>query len=157
MIIEVARDFILEYPESLEQAVLYLRDVKKSLSCVSFIEALRLEQNHIYADLVVDVPVLGSQRLDFHSILEPHPTGADLIAQKRQGRAWAAVSGRGSAVQAANQTQIHYGLQIAVYLELPNTGKWGGRAFEKMAQATAKTAIERLTKEFKDGVQLGMF
>ncbi len=156
MIIEVSKDFILEYPDSLEQAVLYLTDVKKSLAHVSFIENLRLEQNHIFADLVVDVPVLGSQCLDFDSILEPHATGANLVAQKREGRAWAAVSGQGRAVQTNNQTQIHYALQIAVYLELPSTDKWGGRAFEKMAQATAKTAIERLTREFGHGVSQGM-
>ncbi len=156
MKIEVARNFILEYPDSLEQAVLYLTDVKKSLAHVSFIANLRLEQNNIYADLVVDVPVLGSQRLDFHSVLEPHPTGANLLAQKREGRAWAAVSGQGSAMKTANQTQIHYALQIEIHLELPNTGKWGGRAFEKMAQATAKTAIERMTKDFGHGVQMGM-
>ena len=156
MNLEVHKKFVLEYPDSLEQAVLYLTDVQKSLAHVQFIQGLRLEQNHIYADLVVDVPVLGTQRLDFHSVLEPHNTGANLIAQPLQGRAWAEVSGLGSAVEINQRVEIHYALSIVVHLELPSADKWGGRAFEKMVQATAKTAIERMTKDFGQGVLNGM-
>lgn len=154
--IETAKNFILEYPSSLSEAILYLCDVQKSLSHVQFIKGLRLEQNHVYADLVVEVPVLGTQRLDFHSVLEPHSTGANLIAQPLQGRAWAEVSGQGRVVQINERVEIHYALQIIVHLELPSADKWGGRAFEKMAQATAKTAIERMTRDFGHGVQMGM-
>jgi Protein of unknown function (DUF3809) len=155
MIIEVEREFRLEYPSTLEQAVLYLQDVSKSLANVSFIKNLRFEPPHVYADLTVDVPVLGEQHLDFHSVLELHALGANLIAQPRQGRAWAAVAGQGT-VEANQTIEILYVLQITVHLELPSAEKWGGRAFEKMAQATAKTAIERMTKEFGLGVQRGM-
>jgi hypothetical protein len=154
--IETIKNFVLEYPNSLEAAVLYLCDVQKSLAQVPFIKNLRLEQHHVYADLVVEVPVLGQQRLDFHSILEPHSTGANLIAQALQGKAWAEVSGQGQAIQTEQRVEIHYALQIIVHLELPTADKWGGRAFEKMAQATAKTAIERMTKEFGQGVLKGM-
>jgi hypothetical protein len=154
--IETAKNFILEYQGSLSDAILYLTDVQKSLAHVPFIDGLRLEQNHVYADLVVEVPVLGTQRLDFHSVLEPHNTGANLIAQPLQGRAWAEVSGQGKAIQTNVKVEILYGLQIIVHLELPTADKWGGRAFEKMAQATAKTAIERMTKDFGQGVLKGM-
>lgn len=156
MNIETIQNFVLEYPNSLSDAILFLTDVQQSLAQVQFIKGLELKENHVYADLVVEVPVLGTQRLDFHSILEPHSTGANLIAQPLQGKAWAEVSGQGKAVQMNNQVEIHYALQITVHLELPSADKWGGRAFEKMAQATAKTAIERLTKEFGHGVQMGM-
>ncbi len=155
MIIKVERDFRLEYPGTFEQAVLYLQDVSKSLAGVLFIENLRFESPDVYADLTVDVPVLGRQHLDFHSILEFHALGANLIAQPRQGRAWAAVAGQGK-VEANQTIEILYALQISVHLELPVSEKWGGRAFEKMAQATAKTAIERMTKEFGLGVQRAM-
>jgi hypothetical protein len=155
MIIEVERNFRLEYPGTFEQAVLYLQDVSKSLAGVSFIENLRFESPNVYADLIVDVPVLGRQHLDFYSILEFHALGANLIAQPRQGRAWAAVAGQGT-VEVNQRIEILYALQITVHLELPSAEKWGGRAFEKMAQATAKTAIERMTKEFGLGVQRTM-
>lgn len=155
MNIEVSKDFTLEYPNSLEQATSYLCDVQKSLAHVRFIRGLRVMEQNIYADLIVDVPILGEQRLDFHSILEPHATGANLIAQPRQGRAWAAVSGQGRAIQ-NGKVEIHYALQITIHLELPSTDKWGSRAFEKMVQATAKSAVERMTREFGQGVQMGM-
>jgi hypothetical protein len=154
--IQTSKTFILEYPNSLQQAILYLTNVQKSLAHVPFIQGLRLIGNQVYADLVVDVPVLGQQRLDFHSVLEPHKSGANLIAQPLQGKAWAEVSGLGSAVQTNQEVEIHYALSIIVHLELPNADKWGGRAFEKMAQATARTAIERMTREFGHGVQMGM-
>ena len=64
MKIETAKNFILEYSGSLSDAILYLCDVQKSLAHVQFIKGLRLEQNHVYADLVVEVPVLGTQRLE---------------------------------------------------------------------------------------------
>lgn len=156
MIIEVSQDFTLPYPSTLEHAVLYLTDVQKSLAQVRFIRDLQISGKQIYANLIVDVPVLGEQKLDFHSILEPHRTGANLLAQERTGRAWAAVAGQGSAVQNANGTQILYALQIAVHLELLVGDKWGGKAFEKMARATAQTAIQRLTLEFGRGVLAGM-
>lgn len=155
MIIQTTKNFVLEYPNSFQEAVLYLSNVQKSLAQVQFIKGLRLEGNQVYADLVVEVPVLGTQRLDFHSILEPHSTGANLIAQPLQGKAWAEVSGQGSAIQ-NSRVEIHYALQVTVHLELPSADKWGGRAFEKMAQATAKTAIERMTRDFGQGVLLGM-
>ncbi|MFN3266089.1 MAG: DUF3809 family protein, partial [Deinococcales bacterium] len=58
--------------------------------------------------------------------------------------------------RAQDVVQISYALQITVHLELPVGEKWGGRAFEKMVQATAQSAIERLTLEFERGVSAGM-
>jgi hypothetical protein len=98
---------------------------------------------------------LGVQRLDFASRLEHHPEGADLIALPRTGKAWAEVAGQGRVREEAG-AQIFYALQIVVHLELPVGDKWGGRAFEKMVQATAKSAVERLTHEFGRGVSAAM-
>jgi hypothetical protein len=155
MNIEAAREFVLPFAGSSSEAVLFLRDVRRSLAQVRFITDLRLEGQEVMANLLVDVPVLGEQRLDFASRLESHPDGADLIALPRSGKAWAEVSGQGR-VREETGVQILYALQIVVHLELPVGEKWGGKAFEKMVQATAKSAIQRLTLEFGRGVLAGM-
>jgi hypothetical protein len=149
--IEAARDFLLPFSGSSDEALRFLRDVRCSLVQVRFIDDLRLETDTILANLLIDVPVLGEQRLDFASKLTPHPEGADLIALPLSGKAWAEVSGQGRMRQTAG-VEIFYALQIAVHLELPVGEKWGGRAFEKMVQATAQNAIQRLTLEFERGV-----
>jgi Protein of unknown function (DUF3809) len=156
MKIEAAREFLLPFVGSSEAALVFLRDVQRSLARVRFIDDLRLEGEQVLANLLIDVPVLGVQRLDFASRLEAHPEGADLIALPRTGKAWAEVAGQGRVRQEADAVQIHYALQIVVHLELPVGEKWGGRAFEKMVQATAKSAVERLTLEFGRGVTAAM-
>jgi Protein of unknown function (DUF3809) len=153
--LEVIRTFTIAHPGTVDEAIFYLRDVQKSLARVSFIRDLRVESGDVFADLVVDVPVLGEQRLDFHSRLEPVPNGANLIALPKQGRAWAEVSGEGRVSPAAQGSSIAYTLRITAHLEMPTAEKWGGRAFEKMARATAEKAIERMTLEFPKGVQAG--
>ncbi len=155
MKLEVVRTFTIPHPGTVDQATAYLRDVNKSLSKVSFIRDLRVEGDDIFADLVVDVPVLGEQRLDFHSRLEHVPNGANLIALPKEGRAWAEVSGEGRITAATNGSSIAYTLSITAHLEMPTAEKWGGRAFEKMARATASSAIERMTLEFPKGVKAG--
>jgi Protein of unknown function (DUF3809) len=154
--IEAARDFVLPFVGSSAEATAFLRDVLHSLARVRFIDDLRLENQTVLANLLIDVPVLGEQRLDFASRLELHPEGANLIAQPRTGKAWAEVSGQGRVRESAHAVQIHYALQIVVHLELPVGEKWGSKAFEKMVQATAKSAVERLTLEFGRGVTAGM-
>jgi hypothetical protein len=149
--IEAAREFLLPFGGSGDEALAFLRDVQRSLVQVRFIDDLQLEADTILANLLIDVPVLGEQRLDFASKLEFHPEGANLIALPRTGKAWAEVAGQGRVRQAAG-VEIFYALQIAAHLELPVGEKWGGRAFEKMVQATAKSAIQRLTSEFGRGV-----
>jgi carbon monoxide dehydrogenase subunit G len=153
--LEVIRTFTIGHPGSTDEAIAYLRDVRKSLARVSFIRDLRVEGDNVFADLVVDVPVLGEQRLDFHSRLESAPNGANLIALPKQGRAWAEVSGEGRVTPANFGSSIEYTLRITAHLEMPTAEKWGGRAFEKMARATAEKAIDRMTLEFPKGVQAG--
>jgi hypothetical protein len=153
--IEAAREFLLPFAGSGAEALAFLRDVQRSLAQVRFIDDLRLEGQNVLANLLIDVPVLGEQRLDFASTLEFHPEGADLVALPRSGKAWAEVSGQGR-VRENSGIQIFYALQIVVHLELPVGEKWGGKAFEKMVQATAKNAVQRLTLEFGRGVTAGM-
>ncbi|NJK43328.1 MAG: DUF3809 family protein [Pleurocapsa sp. SU_196_0] len=152
MRIEVRREFVIPYPGSLEDAIAFLRDVTRTLSRVNFIRHLRLERVDVYADLVVDVPFLGEQHLDFHSVLEETPLGAKLNGLEGDGRAWAQVSGDGRAEATADGSRISYDLHVLVFVSLPSSEKWGGKAFEKMAQATAEKAIERMTLEFPRGV-----
>ncbi|MFN3267293.1 MAG: DUF3809 family protein, partial [Deinococcales bacterium] len=95
MKIVAARDFLLDFPASFEDALDFLRDVKRSLAQVRFIDDLQIVREEIRANLLIDVPVLGKQRLDFASKLEPHEAGADLVALPRMGKAWAQVAGQG--------------------------------------------------------------
>ena len=156
MQINVQRQFTIVHPSTVLEAVTYVRDVEKSLSHVSFIKNLRLEGQLVTADLAVDVPFLGQQLLDFKSRLEPHPDGASLIGLEKSGRAWAMVGGQARVSSAPPGSSIEYALEITVFIALPSSEKWGGKAFEKMAQATAEKAIERLTLEFPRGVAAGI-
>jgi carbon monoxide dehydrogenase subunit G len=150
--LEVDREFVLAYPGSVVQAVAFVQNVPVSLAHVSFIRNLRLEGSDIFADLRIDAPIIGEQLLDFHSRLEPIADGANLIALERTGKAWAEVAGQAHVTPDGATSSIRYQLRIVVHLELPVTDRWGGRAFEKMAHATAQRSIERLSLEFPDGV-----
>jgi hypothetical protein len=152
MHIEVQREFSILHPGSREDAVMFLRDVRQSLGRVGFIRNLRLEGAEVYADLAVDVPFLGQQLLDFHSRLEERPDGANLVGLEGAGKAWAMVGGEGRVMPDDGGSRIVYALRVAVFVALPTSEKWGGKAFEKMAQATAEKAVERMTLEFPRGV-----
>ena len=157
MKLEVERRFGFTYPGSAVEATAFVQDVQRSLSKVAFIKNLRIEDHDVFADLGVDVPFLGEQRIDFHSRLEPQPDGAKLIAQPGSGKAWAEVAGQARVTpDGGGRSSIQYALQIAVYLSLPVGESWGGRAFEKMAEATAARAIERMTEQFPEGVRAAM-
>ncbi len=156
MQISVQRQFTIPHPSPVLEATRYVRDINRSLSHVSFIKNLRLEGDLVTADLAVDVPFLGQQLLDFQSRLELHPDGANLIGIEKSGKAWAMVSGQARVSPAPQGSSIEYALHIAVFIALPSSEKWGGKAFEKMAQATAEKAIERLTLEFPRGVAAGI-
>jgi carbon monoxide dehydrogenase subunit G len=154
--LEVEREFVLAYPGTSEQAIAFVQNVPVSLAHVPFIRGLRLEGLEIFADLRIDAPIIGEQRLDFHSRLEPTDDGAKLIALERTGKAWAEVAGQARVKPDGRISSIVYALRIVVHLELPVTDRWGGRAFEKMAHATAQRSIERLSLEFPDGVLAAM-
>lgn len=157
MKLEVEREFALVYPGPAAEAVAFVQDVQRSLERVTFIKNLRLEGHDVLADLGVDVPFLGEQRIDFHSKLEPREDGAVLIALPASGKAWAEVSGQARVTPSeAGRSSIQYALQITVHLALPIGDQWGGRAFEKMAHATAARAIERMTEQFPAGVRAAM-
>jgi Protein of unknown function (DUF3809) len=152
MKLEVEREFRFAYPGSVSDAIAFVQDVQRSLQHVAFIKNLRLEGHEVFADLGVDVPILGEQRIDFHSRLEPREDGAVLIALPGAGKAWAEVSGQARALPTSQHSSIQYALQIVVHLELPIGNQWGGRAFEKMAHATAQRAVLRMTEQFPAGV-----
>jgi carbon monoxide dehydrogenase subunit G len=161
MKLEVEREFVLAYPGSSAQAIAFVQNVPVSLAHVSFIQNLRLEGSSIFADLRIDAPIIGEQHLDFHSRLETTDDGARLIALHRTGKAWAEVAGQAHVTadtgQASGATSsIRYQLLIVIHLELPVTDRWGGRAFEKMAHATAQRSVERLSLEFPEGVLTAM-
>ncbi len=156
MKLTVEREFRFAYPGPVSEAIAFVRDVQRSLRRVAFIQNLRLDGSDVFADLGVDVPILGAQRIDFHSRLEPRSDGAALIALPGAGKAWAEVSGQARAAPDGDFSSIQYALHIAVHLELPIGNQWGGRAFEKMAHATAERAVIRMTEQFPAGVLAAM-
>jgi hypothetical protein len=178
MILHVDRQFDIPFPGHVDDGIAFIRDVKKSLENVSFIRNLRVEGNDVFAHLRIEVPFLGERLLDFRSTLEPVIDGANLIAQPLEGKFWAAVNGEGRVTStgttsssndssaslrsssndssASLRSSIHYHLRAEVHLELPVAEKWGGRAFAKMAEATAQRTIERMAQEFPIGVSKGM-
>jgi carbon monoxide dehydrogenase subunit G len=156
MILEVDRTFEIPFQGNVDAGIAFIRDVQKSLENVSFIRNLRVEGNDVFAHLRIEVPFLGERLLDFRSTLEPVSDGANLIAQKLEGKFWAAVNGEGRVTGTGATSSIHYHLRAEVHLELPVAEKWGGRAFAKMAEATAQRTIERMAQEFPIGVSKGM-
>jgi hypothetical protein len=159
--LEVEREFVLAYPGTSAQAIAFVQNVPVSLAHVSFIRNLRLEGSDIFADLRIDAPIIGEQHLDFYSRLETTGDGAKLIALERTGKAWAEVAGQAHVTADTGQasgvtSSIRYLLRIVIHLELPVTDRWGGRAFEKMAHATAQRSVERLSLEFPEGVLAAM-
>jgi hypothetical protein len=159
--LEVEREFVLAHPGTSEQAIAFVQNVPVSLAHVSFIRNLKLEGSDIFADLRIDAPIIGEQLLDFHSRLETTGDGAKLIALERTGKAWAEVAGQAHVTADIGQasavtSSIRYQLRIVIHLELLVTDRWGGRAFEKMAHATAQRSVERLSLEFPEGVLAAM-
>lgn len=156
MILEVDRTFDIPFPGSVDAGIDFIRDVKKSLENVSFIRNLRIEGDDVFAHLRIEVPFLGERLLDFRSTLSPQPDGANLVSHALEGKFWAAVNGEGRVSATGETSNIHYHLRATVHLELPIAEKWGGRAFAKMAEATAQRTIERMAQEFPIGVRKGM-
>ena len=156
MILEVDRTFNIPFPGSSDAGIAFIRDVKKSLENVSFIRNLRVEGDDVFAHLRIEVPFLGERLLDFRSTLSPQPDGANLISHQLEGKFWAEVNGEGTVTATGETSSIQYHLKALVHLELPVAEKWGGRAFAKMAEATAQRTIERMAQEFPIGVRLGM-
>ena len=165
MKLEVEREFVLAFPGSSAEAIAFVQNVPVSLAHVSFIQNLRLEGSDVLADLCIDAPIIGEQHLDFHSRLETTDDGARLVALERTGKAWAEVAGQAhvtpdsldslDSLDSATSS-IRYQLRIVIHLQLPVADRWGGRAFEKMAHATAQRSVERLSLEFPQGVLAAM-
>lgn len=159
MRLELERDFELDYPGPPEEAAAFLADPARSLARVPFLAGLRVQGDEVAADLMVDAPLLGPQRLDFRSRLRTAPAGehgADLVPLARSGRAWAEVAGSGRAEPAAGGSRITYRLRVVVHLELPDAGSWGGRALARMAGRAAESTLERVTEEFPAAVRAAM-
>lgn len=152
MIFEAAEHFTLTYPGSEEEARTFLRDPGRSLSAISFLRALRFDGAVVRAELAVSIPMFGELVLPFESEVTPTPRGALLTPRELSGRAWAEVGGLGE----AQAGQLDYRLTFRVQISMPQAEKWGGAAFEKMFQATARKTLERVTQEFPAGVRAAM-
>lgn len=152
MIFEAAEHFTLTYPGSEQEARSFLRDPGRSLRAVSFLRALRFDGALVRAELAVNIPMFGDLVLPFESEVTPTTRGALLTPRVLSGRAWAEVGGLGE----TQDGQLDYRLQFRVHISMPQAEKWGGAAFEKMFQATARKTLERVAQDFPAGVHAAM-
>lgn len=152
MIFDATQDFTLPYPGSEQDALAFLRDPARSLREVSFLRGLRVGGNVVRAEMTVNVPMLGELSLPFESDLSETPRGALLTPRPLAGRAWVEVRGEGEVREGA----LHYRFTFRAHVHLPTAEKWGGAAFEKMANATAHKTLEKVVREFPEGVRAAM-
>ncbi|AFZ66630.1 DUF3809 domain-containing protein [Deinococcus peraridilitoris] len=152
MIFEAQEHFVLPYPGSEDEARSFLRDPGRSLRAVSFLRALRFDGGIVRSELAVNIPMFGDLVLPFESEVTSTAQGALLTPRPLSGRAWAEVGGLGE-VQSG---QLDYHLSFRVHISMPQAEKWGGAAFEKMFQATARKTLERVAQEFPAGVRAAM-
>ena len=149
MIFEASQDFALPFPHGEEEALAFMRDPGRSLSRVRFLRGLSFDGTVVRAEMLVNVPMFGEIALPFESTLVSTERGARLVDCPLEDRAWAAVRGEGEVVDG----ELRYRLVFRAHLELPGPEKWGGAAFEKMFHAAAARTLDRVAREFPDGVR----
>ncbi|WP_027483855.1 DUF3809 domain-containing protein [Deinococcus pimensis] len=149
MIFEASQDFRLPFPGDEASALAFLRDPGRSLSRVRFLRGLSFDGTVVRAELIVNVPMMGEVTLPFESEVVPTPRGARLVPRELSGRAWAAVDGDGDATDG----ELRYRLTLRAHLDLPGPEKWGGAAFEKMFHAAAARTLDRVARDFPEGVR----
>ena len=145
-------------------AVDFVRDVRTSLSRVTFIQDLETfegvaedggEGDIVRARIPVNAALFGQQELAFESLLLPTPRGAALrsvpLEALRPG--WAEVSGEAEVRPRPGGSHVSYRFDIAIHLHLPEPERWGGRALLKMIHFTAERVLEAIIAEFPGAVQ----
>ncbi|PYE48702.1 DUF3809 domain-containing protein [Deinococcus yavapaiensis] len=152
MIFDAEQSFSLPYPGPHEAALAFLRDPQRSLGRVTFLQNVRVSESIVRAEMLVQVPMMGTLTLPFESELILTNDGAHLTPRTLESQAWAEVGGSG----AVQGTTLDYRFAFRVHVDMPTAEKWGGAAFEKMFHATARRTLERLAKEFPDGVRAAM-
>ncbi len=161
MIVEARQAFSLAYPGPVSGALDFLRDPQRSLRHVRFLRALSYTGGDtggvVRADLIVSVPMLGELQLPFESDLRELERGAELRPRELTGKAWAELAGRGEVVaRGRDESELHYHLYVSAHLTLPPANRWGVAAFEKMVRAAAAKTLERVAREFPEGVRRAM-
>lgn len=152
MIFDAEQSFSLTYPGPREAALAFLRDPQRSLGRVAFLRDVRVTGSLVRAEMLVQVPMMGTLTLPFESELTATDDGAVLTPRPLAGQAWAEVAGSGT----VRDTTLDYRFAFRVHVDMPSAEKWGGAAFEKMFHATARRTLERLAREFPDGVRAAM-
>lgn len=169
MLIEAEQRFTLTFPGSQAQALAFLRDPARSLSRLTFLQALEVANDEVRALLVVQMPMLGSVDLPLHSRVVPTTQGARLESLPISGeRAWIELSGEGSAEADSTDTAntnitntntastdtvtLHYDFRFVAHLDAPAAEQWGGAAFEKMVRAAAARTLTRLAQALPAGI-----
>ncbi len=149
MILDAAQDFSLPYPGPASAARAFLRDPARSLSRVRFLRGLTVQDEVVRAELLVSVPMLGEVSLPFASRVQATAEGARLEPLPLEARVWAEVGGDG---RVGADATLHYALRLRAHLDLPQAERWGGAAFEKMLRETARRTLERVARDFPEGV-----
>ncbi|GGJ56223.1 DUF3809 domain-containing protein [Deinococcus roseus] len=134
----------ISHPGSPQDALNFIQDPHQSLAKVKFIRDLHIVDGKVRAKFAVNVPMLGEQLIPFQSIIHPTEDGATLESTQLDKPAWAEVSGKAR----LEGSDLHYDLEVTVHFEIPEAQKWGGNAFLKMVEATAKQTLDKVSKEF---------
>ncbi|WP_034343520.1 DUF3809 domain-containing protein [Deinococcus misasensis] len=134
----------ISHPGTPADALNFIQDPHQSLAKVKFIRDLHIVDGKVRAKFAVNVPMLGEQLIPFQSIIHPTEKGATLEATPLDKAAWAEVSGTAH-LEGQDMT---YELHVTVHFEIPEAQKWGGNAFLKMVEATAKQTLDKVSKEF---------
>jgi hypothetical protein len=138
-------------------AVAFVRDVTRSLAYASFLRDLRVEPGPpivVEAVLPINAALFGQRDLPFRSVLTPTESGARLtgLDVPSTGPGWANVSGDAVVRSGDGGSLATYDLTISVYVALPESERWGGRALTRMIEYTAETVLARLTAAFPEAV-----
>ena len=155
--------FDLELALSRADALAFVRDVPRSLSKASFLEALTVVPGRpalVRAALPVNAAFLGQRSLPFESELRLTEAGARLVGRTidPEGPGWAEVDGEAhvepiAAAERGGAAQVRYRFDVRVHLRLPEPERWGGRALLHMIEFTARSVLERVTAQFPAAIQ----
>lgn len=153
---QVAFELDLALPRG--EALAFVRDVARSLSRASFLDALTVvpgDPTLVRAELPVNAAFLGQRALPFESELVETEAGANLRGRPLEpaGPGWAEVHGEAEVAPRPGGSRVAYRFQVRVHLRLPEPERWGGRALQHMIQFTARTVLERVTAAFPEAIR----
>lgn len=141
-----------------EEAVDFVRDVRRSLSAATFLEGLTVSDGAtplVTARLPVDTHLFGRHDLPFTSELVLTEAGARLLPKDEVNSTvgWAEVAGEATVTGSPSGSLVHYTLDLTAHLQLPAPEGWGTRALLRMVELTGERVMRELAERFPAAVR----